>query len=85
MWVLDVKKVANELSDPFANVGAPQADNDSSNPPKKMFFLANCFDWNILYSYFEWFKPLFLMILMHTWLQNMYKNMYGSFWPIPPF
>ena len=30
VWVLDVKKVAYELSCPFAKVGAPQADNDSS-------------------------------------------------------
>ena len=32
--VLHVHKVADELSDPFANVGAQQADNDSSNPPE---------------------------------------------------
>ena len=32
---MDVKKVANELSGPFAKVGAPQADNDSSNAPEK--------------------------------------------------
>ena len=30
VWVLDVKKVAYELSGPFA----PQADNDSSSPPE---------------------------------------------------
>ena len=30
---LDVMKVAYELSGPFAEVGAPQADNGSSNPP----------------------------------------------------
>ena len=43
VWVLYVKKVAYELNGPFAKVGAPQADNDSSNPPenihKKTFFL----------------------------------------------
>ena len=40
VWVLDVKKVANELSGPFAKAGAPQADNDSSNPPEIFqFFL----------------------------------------------
>ena len=41
--VLSVKKVANELSGSFAKVGAPQADNNSSNLPKifhKNVFLA---------------------------------------------
>ena len=43
VWVLDVKKVVYELSGPFARVGAPQADNDSSNRSesfiKKIFLL----------------------------------------------
>ena len=46
MWVLDVKKVAYELSGPFAKVGAPQADNDSSKPPEmfhKKVFLTKFF------------------------------------------
>ena len=58
VWVLDGKKVAFELSDPFAKVEAPQADNDSSNPPEifhKKFFFALSYDWNILYSYRELF------------------------------
>ena len=32
VWVLDVNKVAYDLSGPF--VGAPETDNDSSNPPE---------------------------------------------------
>ena len=51
MCVLDVKKVANELSGPFAKVGAPQADNDSSNPPEifhKHVFLAKKFILNYI-------------------------------------
>ena len=31
-WVLKVKKVALEMNDPDAKVGAPQADDDSSEP-----------------------------------------------------
>ena len=49
-WVLDVNRVAIELSDPFAKVGAPQADNKSSNSQDcfhKNVFLATNFDWNI--------------------------------------
>ena len=45
--VLDVKKVADELSGAFVKVGAPQADNDNSNPPEnfhKNVFLAKSFD-----------------------------------------
>ena len=34
VWVLDVKKVGNELSGPFVKFGAPQAHNESSNPPE---------------------------------------------------
>ena len=40
--VLDITKVANELSGPFAKVGAPQTDNDSSSPPE--IFHKNIFD-----------------------------------------
>ena len=53
VWVLDVKKVANELSDPSGKVGALQADNDSSNPSEIFhiqIFLAKSFDWNTLYN-----------------------------------
>ena len=54
---MDVKKVVNELSGPLTKVGAPEADNDSINPPdffrKSVFllkflieihylFIANC-------------------------------------------
>ena len=54
VWVLYVKKVVHELSGSFAKVGAPQADNDTSNPHEsfhKNGFLAESFDLNILYSY----------------------------------
>ena len=54
VWVLYVKKVANELPYPFAKVRAPQADIDSSNPPEILHtndFLAKSFDWNKQYSY----------------------------------
>ena len=43
---MDIKKIAYELSAPFANVEAPQADNGSSKPPKtftKTFFLLKDF------------------------------------------
>ena len=46
LWVLDVKKVKYELFGPLAEVGAPQADNDSSNPPEnfhKNVFLVKSF------------------------------------------
>ena len=32
--VLDVKKVVYDLSGPFAKIGAPEADNDSSSRPE---------------------------------------------------
>ena len=51
VWVLNVKKAAYELSGPVAKVGAPQADNDSSNPPenfRETVSLAKSVDWNIL-------------------------------------
>ena len=52
--VLDVRKVANELSGPFAKVGAAQAENGSSNPSEffhKNIFLVKSFDLNTLFSY----------------------------------
>ena len=82
VWVLDDKKVTYELSGPIAKVGAPEADNDSSNPPEnvhKMVFLLKIFDWNILHSYHKLINKPFLIILMNTRQQNIYKNMYGSF------
>ena len=53
LWVgrvLDVKKVAYELSGPCAKVGAPQGDSDSSNPENlhKNVFLTKNFVLNIL-------------------------------------
>ena len=48
---MDAKKIAYELSGPFAKIGALQADNDRSNPPEsfhKNLFLAKSFDWTIL-------------------------------------
>ena len=45
--VMDVKKVAYELSSPFANVGAPHAENGCSNLPEnfhKHVFPAGSFD-----------------------------------------
>ena len=46
-------KVAYEPSGPFAKVGGPQANNDSSKPPVKFHkkILAKSFDLNILHSY----------------------------------
>ena len=45
--VMDVKIVAFELSDPFAKVGAQQADNGNSSSPPEVFhtsvFLAESF------------------------------------------
>ena len=40
--VLNVRKVAYEMSGRFAEVRAPQADNDSSNPTEN--FLVERFD-----------------------------------------
>ena len=54
VWILNVKKVSNELSGPFAKVRALQADKDSRNPPEifhKDIFLAKSFDWNTLYCF----------------------------------
>ena len=54
VWVLDVEKVENELSGPFAEVGAPQTDNESSNPHEifhKNIFLVQFFYLNTLLSY----------------------------------
>ena len=50
-WVLHGKNVAYELTGPFDKVWAPQANNDSSNPPEHCYtsiFLAESFDLNIL-------------------------------------
>ena len=59
VWVLDVKKAANELSGPFAEVGTLQADSiDSSNPSvhcHKNVFLVKSFDWNIQNSFYKLF------------------------------
>ena len=57
--VLDVKKITYELSAPFVKVGAPQAHNDSSNPPENFkynVFLAKSFYLNTLYSYCKLFN-----------------------------
>ena len=54
VWVFDVKKIENELSGPFAEVGAPQSDNYSNNLPKifhKICFFPKSFDWNTPLSY----------------------------------
>ena len=40
--VMNVKKVSNELSGPFAKVGALESDNDSSSPSENVH--KNCFD-----------------------------------------
>ena len=51
---MDVKKIAYELSGPFAKVGAPKADKDISNlfqNFQKNVFVAKSFDSNIRYSY----------------------------------
>ena len=51
--VLDVKKEPNELSDPFAKVGAERADNGIINPPEffhKNIFLDKIVDSNIQYK-----------------------------------
>ena len=45
--VLDVKKVAYDLSCPFSKGGAPEADNDSNNPHESFYkhvFSAKVFD-----------------------------------------
>ena len=43
--VLDVKKVAHDLSGPLVEIGASEANNKSSNPPeifhKMLFYLKN--------------------------------------------
>ena len=52
--VLNVRKVAYEMSGRFAEVRAPQADNDSSNHPEmyhENVFLAKSFDWNTLFRF----------------------------------
>ena len=70
VWILDVKKVANELSGPFA----PQADNDSSNHPgdfHKTLFFAERFDWNWLTIYRKLFIRPFFIVPMHTGRQNI--------------
>ena len=74
VWVLDVKRVAFELSGSYAKVELPQADNDSRNSPEnfqKKVFLTKSFEWNILYSYRKLFKKPFLNVLMHTRRQNI--------------
>ena len=79
---MDVKKVAHILSVPFAKVGAPQSNNDSSNPPENFHnnvCLANIFDLNILYSYSKLFKWPFLMLSMHKIRQ---KTRLGLFDPL---
>ena len=61
VWVLDVKKVANELS-------GPQADNENSNPPEifhKNVFLTKSFDWNTLYGYLILYIHSFSVLSMH--------------------
>ena len=37
LWVLNVKKLAYEMSGPVAKVEAPQAGNDSINPHGKFY------------------------------------------------
>ena len=76
--VMNVKKVAYELSGPSAKVGAAPADNDSSNPLEnlnKNIFIAKSFDWNILYSYQKLLDWHFIVVSMHTRRQNMWKNL----------
>ena len=53
VWVLNVKKGIYELPDSFSKAWAPQADNDSSDPPeifRKKVFIAKSFDSIILHS-----------------------------------
>ena len=74
VWVFDVKKDAYELSDPFAKVGPPQADNNSSSSPEnfhKNIFFAKSFDGNILFSYFKLSNKPLIIILMHTRRTNI--------------
>ena len=71
--VLDVEKVAYELSGSFARVGAPQADNDTKGPEDfhKNIFLVKTFDLHLLYSYQKIFNYLFLFTSRPTGQQNM--------------
>ena len=66
--------MANELSGNFAKVGAPQADNDSSNSPEIFhtnIFLAKHFDRNTLFNYSKlYFQPSSVLSL-HTRRQNI--------------
>ena len=73
VWVLDVKRVSNELSGPLAKVGASQADNDSSNPPEtfhKNVFLAKSYNWSILNSCRKLYIQPLSILSMHTKRQN---------------
>ena len=63
--ILVVKKVTYELTGPVAKIGAPQADNDSSDPPEifhKNVFLTKTFDLIILYSCWKMFNQPFLIV-----------------------
>ena len=72
--VLDVNKVAYELLGHFDKVGAPKAENDSSNPPEKLH--KNVFLVKILLGIYyiviaiSFDQPLFIMS-MNTTRQNI--------------
>ena len=66
--VLDVKKVACDLSGSFAKVGAPGADSYSSNSPDFFFYknvFPNIFLWFILYTCRKLFKQYFVIVSMY--------------------
>ena len=81
--VLHIKKVANELSGPFAKVGALQADNDSSNPSEtfyKNIFLTKRFDLSLFYQYTQDGKTY----KKHVWFSLTRSVVLGSSHS-PPF
>ena len=81
---MDVKKVEYKMIHPFAKVGDPKADNDSSNQSEKTHktvFLAKIFNLNMPYSYCIFFNFL-AYINSHKTAKHLKKTLKGHYGPL---
>ena len=80
VWVSDVKKVVYEPTDPFAKFEAPQADNDSTDPPENAHKNVFSIKKSLIKIHY---KAIANSLVNLSWLYqftldgNTYKNMYG--------
>ena len=81
VWVLDVKKVAYEMSGPFLKIGAPQADIDSIKLPEN--FTKTIFLLKVLTEIYYIVNTIFLLAFLdYIKAKHIKKTWMGNFDPL---